>query len=414
MPSKKERYIIQEVKIFMENSRKEMLTGENAVIKVIGVGGGGNNAVNRMIDEQTVGVEFYAVNTDQQVLQTSKASTVLMGQKATRGLGAGANPEIGKKAAEESREEIRKALDGADMVFIAAGMGGGTGTGAASVVAQIAKDLDILTVGVVTLPFKFEGRKRMKQAMQGRKELFEICDTLITIPNDKLLDAQDEKTAAEMTMQEAFKKVDSVLSKSVRGITDLIKKEGHINLDFADIQTVIRVGGSALMGIGEAKGENAAMKAAQQAMTNPLLQHGINGAKGIIMNFTGSEKLSFIEINRAATHIEEQADPDAEIIFGHVIVNDEKWEDDKVSVTIVATGFQDIGDFPDQPKRQAPSISIPTVEETKTEKVETVSASNPSNETTRSQSDQSDRQFKSLGEINIPNIFAQIDNWKRN
>lgn len=390
--------------------KKEMLNGEKAVIKVVGIGGGGGNAVNRMIEEGTVGVDFYAINTDQQVLQTSKANTVLMGQKATRGLGAGANPEIGKKAAEESREDIRKALEGADMVFIASGMGGGTGTGAAPVVAQIAKDLDILTVGVVTLPFKFEGRKRMRQALEGRKQMFEICDTLITIPNEKLLESEDEKDLENLSMEEAFIKVDSVLSKSCRGITDLIKKEGHINLDFADIQTVIRVGGSALMGIGEARGENAAMKAAKAAMTNPLLQHGITGAKGIIMNFTGSKKLSFLEINRAASEIEEKADEDAEVIFGHVIVDEveeEKWEDDKVVVTIVATGFQDI-DSDNNTARRTPSITIPTVEEVQKEekKEPVISQAAPPTES-------KDKQYKSFGEIDLPSIFAEIDNWKK-
>lgn len=314
---------------------------ENAVIKVIGVGGAGCNAVNRMIEDGVTGVEYIIINTDQQVLENSKAKTVLIGSKTTRGLGAGANPEIGKKAAEENREEISQVVEGADLVFITAGMGGGTGTGAAPVVAGICKELDILTIGVVTLPFSFEGRKRMKSAQKGRKEIFENTDTLITIPNDKILESLDESEAQKISVEAAFELADSVLAKSAVGISTLINKKGHINLDYADIKTAVKVGGSALMGIGEAKGEQAAIKAAKQAMTNPLLTHGITGAKGIVMNFTGSSKLSFMEITRAASMVEEHADEEAEILFGHVIVDDEKWESDRVEVTIVATGFED-------------------------------------------------------------------------
>ncbi|MGF9890944.1 cell division protein FtsZ [Priestia megaterium] len=314
---------------------------ENAIIKVIGVGGAGCNAVNRMVEDQISGVEYIVINTDNQVLENTKAKTVLIGSKTTRGLGAGANPEIGKKAAEETREEIRQAVEGADLVFITAGMGGGTGTGAAPVVAAICKELDILTIGVVTLPFSFEGRKRMRSGQKGRKETFENTDTLITIPNDKILESLEEGEAQKISVEDAFRLADSVLAKSAIGISNLINKKGHINLDYADIRTAVRVGGSALMGIGEAKGEQAAIKAAKQAMTNPLLTHGITGAKGIVMNFTGSSKLSFMEINRAALMIEEHADEDAEILFGHVITDDPKWEEDRVEVTIVATGFED-------------------------------------------------------------------------
>lgn len=344
---------IQEVHFIMEKE-KDLKRAENAVIKVIGVGGAGCNAVNRMIEDGITGLEYIVINTDNQVLENSQASSVLIGTKTTRGLGAGADPEIGKKAAEETREEIRQAVEGADLVFITAGMGGGTGTGAAPVVASICKELDILTVGVVTLPFAFEGRKRMRQAQGGRKETFENTDTLITIPNDKILESLEEGKAQEITVQEAFALADSVLAKSAIGISNLINKKGHINLDYADIRTAVRVGGSALMGIGEAKGEQAAIKAAQQAMTNPLLTHGMIGAKGIVMNFTGSSKLSFMEINRAALMIEEHADEDAEILFGHVITDDPKWEEDKVEVTIVATGFEDDLSEPQPRKNWSP------------------------------------------------------------
>jgi cell division protein FtsZ len=320
------------------------MLNENAKIKVIGVGGGGGNAVNRMIKDGFKGVEFYVINTDSQVLEYSTAEKVLIGPKATKGLGAGANPEVGKKAAEENREEIRKVIEGADLIYIATGMGGGTGTGAAPIVAQIAKELDILSIGIVTLPFEFEGKKRMRQALEGKKEFAKYVDTLITIPNDKILDSLEEKEAAKITMIQAFELADSVLAKAAVGVTDLINKRGHINLDFADIRTVVKVGGSALMGIGEAKGDEAAKNATMQAMTNPLLLHGITGAKGVIMNFTSSENLSFMEITRAAALVREQADEDAEILFGHVIESGEEWDTDKVVVTIVATGFQeDIG-----------------------------------------------------------------------
>jgi cell division protein FtsZ len=330
-------------KVMLNENEKTMLN-ENAKIKVIGVGGGGGNAVNRMIKDGFKGVEFYVINTDSQVLEYSTAEKVLIGPKATKGLGAGANPEVGKKAAEENREEIRKVIEGADLIYIATGMGGGTGTGAAPIVAQIAKELDILSIGIVTLPFEFEGKKRMRQALEGKKEFAKYVDTLITIPNDKILDSLEEKEAAKITMIQAFELADSVLAKAAVGVTDLINKRGHINLDFADIRTVVKVGGSALMGIGEAKGDEAAKNATMQAMTNPLLLHGITGAKGVIMNFTSSENLSFMEITRAAALVREQADEDAEILFGHVIESGEEWDTDKVVVTIVATGFQeDIG-----------------------------------------------------------------------
>lgn len=325
----------------MKEENKDFISGENARIKVIGVGGGGGNAVNRMIEDKFDGAEFVVVNTDHQVLQGSGATKVLIGEKTTRGLGAGANPELGKRAAEENREEIKKTLENTDLVYIAAGMGGGTGTGAAPVVAEIASELGILTIGIVTLPFTFEGRKRMRQAKKGKREFSKSVDTLITIPNDKILESLDEKEVAEISMESAFKLADSVLSKAAMGVTSLINKRGHINLDFADIRTVVKVGGSALMGIGEARGENAAVKAAQEAMTNPLLMHGMVGAKGVIMNFTSSSSLPMLQIQQAAAVVEEQADEDADIFFGHVIEQSEDWEEDKVEVTIVATGFVD-------------------------------------------------------------------------
>lgn len=332
----------------MAKEKKNEMKAENAVIKVIGVGGAGCNAVLRMIEDGITGVEYVIVNTDLQVLEDAKetlekinAQGVLIGQKTTKGLGAGADPEVGKRAAEENKDDIRKAVEGADLCFITAGMGGGTGTGAASVVAGICKDMDILTFSLVTLPFKFEGRKRMRIASKGRKETFESSDTLITIPNDKILESLDEKQQEEISVEEAYRLSDSVLAKAAIGISNLINKKGHINLDYADIRTAVRVGGSALMGIGQAKGDGAAIKAAQQAMNNPLLTFGITGAKGIVMNFTSSRKLSFMEINRAASMVEEHADSEAEILFGHVIADDESWDPEMVEVTIVATGFQD-------------------------------------------------------------------------
>ncbi|WP_026485538.1 cell division protein FtsZ [Caldanaerobius polysaccharolyticus] len=305
-----------------------------AHIKVIGVGGGGNNAVNRMISEGLKGVEFIAINTDKQALYLSKAThKIQIGEKLTKGLGAGANPEIGRKAAEESSEEISQAIKGADMVFVTAGMGGGTGTGAAPIVAQIAKEMGILTVGVVTKPFTFEGRKRMKHAEEGINALKQKVDTLVTIPNDRLLQIVEKKTS----MIEAFKIADDVLRQGVQGISDLIAVPGLVNLDFADVKTIMMETGLAHMGIGIANGENRAKEAAKQAIQSPLLETSIEGAKGVLLNITGGANLSLFEVNEAAEFIYEAADPDANIIFGAVI--DENLQDE-IKITVIATGFE--------------------------------------------------------------------------
>lgn len=306
-----------------------------ATLKVIGVGGGGNNAVNRMIDHGMNNVEFISINTDGQALNLSKASSkIQIGEKLTRGLGAGANPEIGKKAAEESREQIEDAIQGADMVFVTAGMGGGTGTGAAPVVAKIAKEMGALTVGVVTRPFSFEGRKRQTQAAAGVESMKAAVDTLIVIPNDRLLDIVDKSTP----MMEAFKEADNVLRQGVQGISDLIAVSGEVNLDFADVKTIMSNQGSALMGIGVSSGENRAIEAAKKAISSPLLETSIVGAQGVLMNITGGESLSLFEAQEAADIVQDAADEDVNMIFGTVI-NPEL--QDELVVTVIATGFND-------------------------------------------------------------------------
>lgn len=311
----------------------EMEMDQLAQIKVIGVGGGGNNAVNRMIESGLEGVEFIAVNTDAQALHLSKAETKLqLGGKLTRGLGAGADPEIGKKAAEESREHLQEILQGADMVFITAGMGGGTGTGAAPIIAEIAKELGALTVGVVTRPFTFEGRKRANKASAGIAALKEKVDTLIVVPNDRLLEIVDKNTP----MLEAFREADNVLRQGVQGISDLIAKPGLINLDFADVKTIMKDKGSALMGIGMATGENRAAEAAKKAISSPLLETSVDGAQGVLMNITGGVNLSLYEVHEAAEIVSAASDPDVNMIFGSVINEDLK---DEILVTVIATGF---------------------------------------------------------------------------
>ena len=304
-----------------------------ANIKVIGVGGGGNNAVNRMVESELNGVQFLSVNTESQVLELSKADvTIQIGEKVTKGLGAGANPQIGEAAAQESREDIIKALEGADMVFVTAGMGGGTGTGAAPVVAECAKEVGALTVGVVTKPFAFEGKRRRAAAEKGIEFLTQKVDTIIVIPNDKLLQVVDKKCS----VSDAFSKADEVLRQGIKGISDLIQIPGLINLDFADVKTIMTNQGEALMGIGEGTGENRAADAAKMAINSPLLETSIDGAKGILLNISGSSELGIFEVNEAAQIISDAADPDANIIFGSVI--DESLGD-KVQVTVVATGF---------------------------------------------------------------------------
>ena len=305
---------------------------ENAArILVIGVGGAGNNAVNRMVEENIMGVEFIGINTDKQALQFCKAPTAMqIGEKLTKGLGAGAKPEIGEKAAEESQEEISQALKGADMVFVTCGMGGGTGTGAAPVIAQIAKDMGILTVGVVTKPFRFEARQRMNNALKGIENLKNAVDTLIVIPNDRLLEIVDRRT----TMPDALKKADEVLLQAVQGITDLINVPGLINLDFADVQTVMTDKGIAHIGIGKAKGDEKALEAVKQAVSSPLLETTIEGASHVIINISGY--ISLIEANEAAGYVQELAGDDANIIFGAMY--DENAEDE-VTITVIATGL---------------------------------------------------------------------------
>lgn len=324
-----------------------------AHIKVIGVGGGGNNAVNRMISAGLKGVEFIAVNTDAQALQMALAGTkIQIGTKLTKGLGAGANPDIGQKAAEESREDIEQALRGADMVFVTAGMGGGTGTGAAPVVAEVAKEIGALTVGVVTKPFSFEGKKRLSQAEIGIENLKSKVDTLITIPNDRLLQVVEKNTS----IVEAFRIADDVLRQGVQGISDLIAVPGLINLDFADVKTIMKDTGSALMGIGSASGDSRSVEAAKAAISSPLLETTIEGARGVLLNITGGTSLGLFEVNEAAEIISQAADHEANIIFGAVI--DERMEDE-VRVTVIATGFdkkQFVG--VQKPKRSSEGIEV--------------------------------------------------------
>jgi cell division protein FtsZ len=312
-----------------------------AVIKVVGVGGGGTNAVNRMVDAGLKGVEFISVNTDAQALQMTDADIKLqLGGQLTRGLGAGASPEIGQGAASESRDEIKEALKGADMVFITAGEGGGTGTGAAPVIAEVAKnEIGALTVGVVTRPFAFEGGRRTRQAAEGIDRLREQVDTLIVIPNEKLLALVERRTS----ILDAFREADNVLRQGVQGITDLITTPGLINLDFADVRTIMRDAGSALMGIGSAAGENRASEAATNAISSPLLEQSVEGATGILLNITGGNDLGLFEVNEAAEIIQSAADRNSNIIFGAVI--DEEL-DDEVRVTVIATGFDGGGPPP--------------------------------------------------------------------
>lgn len=307
-----------------------------AIIKVVGVGGGGTNAVNRMIEEGIRGVEFVAINTDAQALAISDADIkVHIGTDLTRGLGAGANPEVGRKAADESRDDIAEALAGADMVFITCGEGGGTGTGAAPIVADIAmNEVGALTVAVVTKPFTFEGRKRKKSAEEGIKTLSDCVDTMIVIPNDKLLDIAEKKT----TMLEAFAIADGVLSQGTQGITDLITVPGIINLDFADVKTIMKQAGTAMMGIGTASGDTRAVDAAQQAISSPLLESSIDGATRVLLSIAGSKDLGIQEISDAADVVANAVDPEANIIFGTVV--DESLGD-QVRITVIATGFSD-------------------------------------------------------------------------
>lgn len=311
---------------------------QSAVIKVIGVGGGGNNAVNRMIEDGVEGVEFIAANTDAQALKLSKAEvTMQIGTALTRGLGAGANPDIGRKAVEESTKQIQDALSGADMVFVTAGMGGGTGTGAAPAIAQIARELGALTIGVVTRPFSFEGRKRAANAERGIEAMRKAVDTLIIIPNDRLLEIVDKKTP----MLEAFREADNVLRQGVQGISDLIAVPGLINLDFADVKAIMSNQGTAIMGIGIASGEGRAAEAALKAISSPLLETSISGAQGVLMNITGGKNISLYEVQEAADIVATASDEDLNMIFGSVINENFTKE---LMVTVIATGFKNDDD----------------------------------------------------------------------
>ncbi len=313
----------------MEN---ELQSG-TANIKVVGVGGGGNSVVNRMVDANLKGIEFIAINTDKQALSLSRASRkIQIGEKLTRGLGAGANPEIGKCSAEESKAEIAEALKGADMVFVTAGMGGGTGTGAAPIVAETSKEMGILTVAVVTKPFPFEGKRRTLQAESGIEELRQAVDTLIVIPNEKLLQVVEKQTS----IVEAFKMSDDVLKQGVQGISDLITIPGLVNLDFADVKTIMLDAGIAHIGIGRASGDHRSQEAARQAIHSPLLETSIEGAGGVLINVTGGRDLGLLEINEAAELVQKSVDPEANIIFGAVI--DESLQNEIV-ITVIATGF---------------------------------------------------------------------------
>ena len=326
-------------------------------IKVIGVGGGGNNVVNRMVRTGTKGVEFIAVNTDKQALAVSSAThKIQIGEKLTNGQGAGSDPEVGRKSAEENRTQISKALEDADMVFITAGMGGGTGTGAAPIVADIAKEMGVLTVGVVTKPFRFEGMRRMKQAEGGITELRSKVDSLVIIPNERLKLATDQK----ITMVNAFEIADDVLQQAVQSISDLIKNTGFINLDFADVSAVMKEAGRAHMGVGRAAGKNKAEEAAKMAISSPLLETSINGAKGVLINVTGSMDIGLEEVETAANLVQEAAYPDANIIFGAAF--DESLEDE-IRVTVIATGFEENQSIPFPHQKEEPAPAAPAAEE---------------------------------------------------
>ena len=332
----------------MKEYEEETMMDGAATIKVIGVGGAGNNAVNRMIEAGIKGVDFIAVNTDRQALQKSKASAkIQIGEKITRGLGAGANPDIGAQSAEENKSEIAETLRGADMVFVTAGMGGGTGTGAAPIVAQSAKEMGILTIGVVTKPFTFEGKKRLSQAERGIESLKGKVDALVVIPNDKLLQIIDRKTS----INDAFRMADDVLRQGVQGISDLIAVTGTVNLDFADVKTIMKDTGMAHMGIGRASGENRAEDAAKQAVQSPLLETSIEGARGVIINITGGEDLGLHEVNTAAELVQRSVDPEANIIFG--TVTDPNMGED-IQITVIATGFE-------KPENNISSIGVDNI-----------------------------------------------------
>jgi cell division protein FtsZ len=339
-----------------------------ARIKVVGVGGGGTNAVNRMIEEGIQGVEFVAINTDAQALMLAKAPTrVRIGNKLTRGLGAGGDPEIGRKSAEESAEDLYNVMKGADMVFVTAGLGGGTGTGAAPIVAQIAKDVGALTIGVVTRPFTFEGNRRMQSSEMGMDKLKEHADTLIVIPNDRLLQIMDKRAS----LTDSFRMADDVLRQGIQGISELITVPGLINLDFADVRTIMREGGAALMAVGKASGEDRARVAAEQAISSQLLDITIDGARGVLFNVTGGPSLTLFEVNQAAAIIRETSHPDVNMIFGAVI---DPEMSDEIRITVIATGFERSG----MPRRIATNNhSVLRDQKTNTRTLESVSVDAP-------------------------------------
>lgn len=379
-------------------TQKSPLAEGSALIRVVGVGGGGSNAINRMIEANIAGVDFIAVNTDQQALRGSNARTrVAIGDRATRGLGSGGKPEVGSKAAEESLEELHQVLQGSDMVFVTAGMGGGTGTGAAPIVAQVARAEGALTIGVVTKPFMFEGTQRMRSAETGIEQLKEHVDTLIVIPNDRLLEMGDRR----VSLLDSFRLADDVLRQGIQGISELITVPGLINLDFADVQSIMSLGGAALMAVGTGKGEDRARLAAEAALSSKLLDVTIDGAKGILFNITGGNNLSLYEINQAASVIRETAHPDVNLIFGAVI--DETLEDE-VRITVIATGFEHGSPMmhriarPESRPSTRPSSSLPT-----RTAVPTASPAASANRTQPSRSYQ-------VNDLDIPAFLRKRDN----
>ncbi len=356
-PEERKRAVISLDQVSIDLRPKSRHQGSPARIKVVGIGGAGGNAVQRMMQAGLSGVQFIAINTDLQVLSENPAPMkIQIGEKVTRGLGAGGNPEIGLKAASESKSEIAEAINGADMVFITAGMGGGTGTGAAPIIAELAKDIDALTVAVVTRPFTFEGGRRAQIAEEGITRLREKLDTLITIPNDKLA----EVVGPDTTLVESFEIADDILRQGVQGVSDLITIPGLINVDYADVRAILWEAGTALIGMGQQAGENRAIEAARQAITSPLLETSIEGAKGVLLNFTGGPSLTLIEVMAAADQIYSVCDPDANIIVGAVI--DERMKD-YIRVTVLAAGFDDVKPEPRIPMRERVSESGPRREE---------------------------------------------------
>ncbi|MBR2001054.1 MAG: cell division protein FtsZ [Firmicutes bacterium] len=385
------------------------LNDENtAQIKVIGVGGGGCNAVNRMIDSGMKGIQFMAINTDKQALSGSKAETkIQIGEKLTRGLGAGANPEVGQKAAEENIDDLQKFISGADMVFITAGMGGGTGTGAAPVIAKAAKDMGILTVGVVTKPFTFEGKKRRQHAELGIKFLKSYVDSLVVVPNDKLLQIADKNT----TMVQAFSMADEVLKQGVQGISDLIADSGMINLDFADVKTVMSDRGIAHMGVGRAQGDDRVANAVKQAIESPLLETSINGAKAVLVNIMGGYDMGMLEVSEATSQIEEAADEDCILIFGSSVKEELQ---DEIVITIIATGFEEknIEITPLSPGRGMNPTRVVKTEVEAPKQEEPAPVEEPAKELTPEEEEEKKFQDKLTSEFKIPDFLKGTGSFK--